>query len=59
MTGLMRVLGDVSKAGAAAGTVLIRLATLWFAVALGLVGLAIEERLARAQPESARRSSIR
>jgi uncharacterized membrane protein YbhN (UPF0104 family) len=47
MTGLMRVLGDVSKAGAAAGTVLIRLATLWFAVALGLVGLAVEERLAR------------
>jgi uncharacterized membrane protein YbhN (UPF0104 family) len=47
MTGLMRVLGDVSKAGAAAATVLIRLATLWFAVALGLVGLAVEERLAR------------
>ena len=59
MTGLMRVLGDVSKAGAAAGTVLIRLATLWFAVGLGLVGLAVEERLARAQPDSARRSSIR
>jgi uncharacterized membrane protein YbhN (UPF0104 family) len=47
MTGLIRVLGDVSKAGAAAATVLIRLATLWFAVALGLVGLAVEERLAR------------
>jgi len=47
MTGLMRVLGDVPKAAAAAGTVLIRLATLWFAVALGLVGLAVEERLAR------------
>ena len=59
MTGLMRVLGDVSKAGAAAATVLIRLATLWFAVVLGLVGLAVEERLARAQPESARRSSMR
>jgi uncharacterized membrane protein YbhN (UPF0104 family) len=48
MTGLMRVLGDVSRAGAAAATVLIRLATLWFAVVLGLVGLAVEERLARA-----------
>jgi glycosyltransferase 2 family protein len=47
MTGLIRVLGDVPKAAAAAATVLIRLATLWFAVALGLVGLAVEERLAR------------
>ena len=47
MTGLIRVLGDVTKAGAVAATVLIRLATLWFAVALGLVGLAVEERLAR------------
>jgi glycosyltransferase 2 family protein len=47
MTGLIRVLGDVSRAAAAAATVLIRLATLWFAVALGLVGLAIEERRAR------------
>jgi glycosyltransferase 2 family protein len=58
MTGLMRVLGDVSKAGAAAATVLIRLATLWFAVVLGLIGLAVEERLAtRSQP--VRRSSMR
>ena len=57
MTGLIRVLGDVPKASAAAATVLIRLATLWFAVALGLVGLAVEERLARAQP--VRRSSMR
>jgi uncharacterized membrane protein YbhN (UPF0104 family) len=57
----MRALGDVSKAGAAAATVLIRLATLWFAVAIGLVGLAVEERLARRQrqPVSARRSSMR
>jgi uncharacterized protein (TIRG00374 family) len=59
MTGLIRVLGDVPKAAAAAATVLIRLATLWFAVALGLLGLAVEDRLARAQPESARRSSMR
>jgi uncharacterized membrane protein YbhN (UPF0104 family) len=56
MTGLIRVLGEVSKASAAAATVLIRLATLWFAVALGLVGLAVEERLSR-QP--VRRSSMR
>jgi glycosyltransferase 2 family protein len=47
MTGLMRALGDVSKAAAAAATVLIRLATLWFAVALGLVGVALETRLSR------------
>jgi glycosyltransferase 2 family protein len=59
MTGLIRALGDVTKASAAAATVLIRLATLWFAVALGLVGLAVDERLYRAQPVSARRSSIR
>jgi uncharacterized membrane protein YbhN (UPF0104 family) len=57
MTGLIRVLGDIPKAAAAAATVLIRLATLWFAVAVGLLGLAVEERLARNQP--VRRSSIR
>ncbi|MDX6507877.1 MAG: hypothetical protein QOG06_2521 [Gaiellaceae bacterium] len=57
MTGLIRVLGDAPKAAAAAATVLIRLATLWFAVLLGLIGLAVEERLARAQP--VRRSSMR
>jgi uncharacterized membrane protein YbhN (UPF0104 family) len=57
MTGLIRVLGDVSKAGAVAATVLIRLATLWFAVALGLVGLAVDEVLFRRQP--VRRSSMR
>jgi uncharacterized membrane protein YbhN (UPF0104 family) len=56
MTGLLRVLGDVSKAGAAAATVLIRLATLWFAVALGLVALAVEERLSRRTAPSARGS---
>jgi hypothetical protein len=40
--------------------VLIRLATLWFAVAIGLIGLAVEERLARrasVSPETARRYS--
>jgi uncharacterized membrane protein YbhN (UPF0104 family) len=57
MTGLIRVLGDVPKAAAAAATVLIRLATLWFAVALGLVGLAVEELTYRRQP--VRRSSMR
>jgi uncharacterized membrane protein YbhN (UPF0104 family) len=57
MTVLIRALGDVSKAAAAAATLLIRLATLWFAVAVGLVGLAVEERLARRQP--VRRSSMR
>ena len=58
MTGLMRVLGDVSKAAAAAATLLIRLATLWFAVALGLVGLALEARLSR-RNQPVRRSSMR
>jgi uncharacterized membrane protein YbhN (UPF0104 family) len=57
MTGLIRVLGDVPRAAAAAATVLIRLATLWFAVVLGLVGLAVEERLSRTQ--TALRSSMR
>ena len=57
MTGLIRVLGDASRAGAVAATVLIRLATLWFAVALGLVGLAVDEVLYRRQP--VRRSSMR
>jgi uncharacterized membrane protein YbhN (UPF0104 family) len=47
MTGLFGRLGDVSNASAAAATVLVRLATLWFAVVLGLVALAIDERLAR------------
>jgi uncharacterized membrane protein YbhN (UPF0104 family) len=49
MTGLIRVLGDVPRAAAVAATVLIRLATLWFAVALGLVGLAVEEWQYRSQ----------
>ncbi len=57
MTGLIRVLGDASRAGAVAATVLIRLATLWFAVVLGLVGLAVDEVLFRRQP--VRRSSMR
>jgi glycosyltransferase 2 family protein len=57
MTGLIRVLGDIPKAAAAAATVLIRVATIWFAVAVGLLALAVEERLARNQP--VRRSSIR
>jgi uncharacterized membrane protein YbhN (UPF0104 family) len=60
MTGLLRVFADVSKVGAAAAVVLIRLSTLWFGVALGLVGLVVEERLARRQPSlPVRRSSIR
>ena len=46
-TGLLRVLADVPRAPAAAATVLTRLATLWFAVALGLVALAVDRRLSR------------
>ena len=66
MTGLFRALGGVSAAGAAAATVFVRLSTLWFAVALGLAALAVEQRLARtgypvpAEPAPpGRRSSIR
>ena len=59
MTALIKALGDTTKAQAAAATVLIRLATLWFAVALGLVGLAVEERLYRRSQEPVRRSSMR
>jgi uncharacterized protein (TIRG00374 family) len=57
MTGLIQVLSDASRAAAVAATVLIRLATLWFAVLLGLIGLAFELSLERRQP--ARRSSMR
>ena len=54
---------SIPRADAAAAVVLIRLATLWFAVVLGLAALALETRLARryasAEPEPERRSSIR
>jgi uncharacterized membrane protein YbhN (UPF0104 family) len=49
-TGLLRVLSDAPAAGAAAATVLTRLCTLWFAVAIGLVALAVDQRLSRADP---------
>lgn len=48
MTGLLQVLADLARAEAAAATVLIRVATLWFAVVLGLLALALEQRHARA-----------
>ena len=51
MTGLLRALSGATAAGAAAATVLIRIATLWFAVAVGLLALALEERLARRAAE--------
>jgi uncharacterized membrane protein YbhN (UPF0104 family) len=44
MTGLLQTLGDLTAADATAATVLIRLATLWFAVALGLAALGLEQR---------------
>jgi uncharacterized membrane protein YbhN (UPF0104 family) len=63
MTALFLALSPIPRADAAAAVVLIRLATLWFAVALGLTALAVETRLARsyasAEPEPERRSSIR
>jgi glycosyltransferase 2 family protein len=64
MTALLQTLGGVGAADAAAATVLIRLATLWFAVVLGLAALALDQRLyepvSSEVPESpGRRSSIR
>ena len=58
MIGLIRVLGNTSRAAAAAATLLIRLATLWFAVALGLLGLAVESRVA-ARSKSGRAGKAR
>jgi uncharacterized protein (TIRG00374 family) len=67
-TGLLRVLADVAPADAAAATVLARLATLWFAVALGAAALGVDHRLSRGGyvpdsadpgPEAPRRSSMR
>jgi uncharacterized protein (TIRG00374 family) len=45
---LVRSASGVERATAAAATILTRLATLWFAVALGLVALALYRRLAPA-----------
>jgi uncharacterized membrane protein YbhN (UPF0104 family) len=47
MTALFRVLSEVPRAGAAAATVLIRAATLWYAVAVGLAALGVEDWLSR------------
>lgn len=47
MTALLRAVADVPRAAAVAGTVLTRLVTLWFGVAIGLVALAVEERMSR------------
>jgi glycosyltransferase 2 family protein len=46
MAGLLVGLAPVARADAAAATVLIRLATLWFAVALGVAALVLESRRA-------------
>lgn len=45
MTALFQALGNVPRAAATALTVLVRLATLWFGVALGFAALALETRL--------------
>lgn len=47
MTALLQLLAGLARAEAVAATVLIRLVTLWFAVAVGLVALAAEQRFAR------------
>jgi uncharacterized membrane protein YbhN (UPF0104 family) len=54
MAAFLHVLGNVPKATAAATTILIRLVTLWFAVAIGLVALAVEDILVRRGTRSAR-----
>jgi uncharacterized membrane protein YbhN (UPF0104 family) len=43
MVGLL-ILNNVAQPQAVAATVLIRLATLWFAVALGIFALSLPER---------------
>lgn len=48
MTALLQVIAGVARAEAVAATVLIRLVTLWFAVMVGLVALAAEQRHASA-----------
>jgi uncharacterized membrane protein YbhN (UPF0104 family) len=47
MAALLLAFGDVTRTQAVAATVLIRLATLWLAFAVGLAALAAEELLAR------------
>ena len=49
MVGLL-ILNNVAQPQAVAATVLIRLATLWFAVALGMFALTLPERKPAKQP---------
>ena len=52
ITALSRALLDVSRATAAAATILIRFLTLWFGVLIGLLALAsVSRKLGRAIPE--------
>ncbi len=51
MTGLLLVVSEqITKATAAAATILVRLATLWFGVALGGVALAVLRAVGRRRP---------
>jgi glycosyltransferase 2 family protein len=64
ITGLLQTLAGLSATDATASTVLIRLATLWFAVALGLGALALEQRFyepvsSEVPAPGGRRSSMR
>jgi uncharacterized protein (TIRG00374 family) len=52
MTLLLVESGGVDAATAVAATVLIRFATLWFAVGIGLVAMAIARRMTRSLPET-------
>jgi uncharacterized protein (TIRG00374 family) len=58
ITGLSQVLLDLPRSQAAVGALVIRLGTLWFGVAVGLVALAMVSRLlkrvhmATAEPEA-------
>jgi uncharacterized protein (TIRG00374 family) len=50
ITGLSQVLLDLSRSQAAVGALVIRLGTLWFGVAVGLVALALVSRRLRTAP---------
>jgi glycosyltransferase 2 family protein len=57
MTGLVQMLGHVAASAASAATILVRLATLWFAVLLGGVAyLVLRRRPPEAQDQASRTS---
>jgi uncharacterized protein (TIRG00374 family) len=63
ITSLLQRMLDLTAAGAAAGTLIIRVATLWFAVVLGLIAFVIvlrrESRAEAAAAEEDERTEAR